>query len=96
MSFDSTGGTGIFSEKNHLSLLTDLYQLTMAAAYYKQGMVAPATFSLFIRTYSDHRSYFVSAGLEDVLEYLESFSFSEEELDFLKTTNRFDEEFLED
>lgn len=95
VTLDSTNVTGIFSEKNHLSLLTDLYQLTMAAGYYNKGMNAPATFSLFIRTYPEHRSYFVSAGLEKVLEYLESFCFSGEEIVYLKSTNRFSKEFLE-
>ena len=61
-------------------LLTDLYELTMAAAYYDHGMTAPATFSLFIRDYPPHRSYFVNAGLDDVLAYLESFRFSEEDV----------------
>ena len=91
---NGTQSTWTSSEKEHLSLLTDLYQLTMAAAYYDQGMFAPATFSLSIRTYPAHRSYFVSAGLEAVLEYLESFSFSTEELAYLRSTNRFSRDFV--
>ncbi len=85
----------MYCEKNHLGLLTDLYELTMAAAYYRHGMFAPATFSLFIRRYPDHRSYFVSAGLEEVLEYLESLAFTEEELDYLNATTRFSQDFLQ-
>jgi len=38
-------------ERNHLTLLTDLYEITMAAAYYQHEMFAPATFSIFIREY---------------------------------------------
>jgi nicotinate phosphoribosyltransferase len=66
---------------SNLALLTDLYELTMAAAYHRQGMFAPATFSLFIREYPPGRGYFVNAGLADVLEYLESFHLETEDLD---------------
>jgi nicotinate phosphoribosyltransferase len=79
---------------NNLALLTDLYELTMAASYYQHQMFAPATFSLFIRDYPPHRSYFVSAGLEDVLDFLESFHFSKEDIDFLKGTELFSQDFL--
>jgi len=74
---------------------TDLYELTMAAAYYKHEMFSPATFSLFIRNYPANRSYFVSAGLEDVLAFLENYHFSREELDYLRSTNLFSPEFLD-
>jgi nicotinate phosphoribosyltransferase len=76
-------------------LLTDLYELTMAAAYYDRGMFGPATFSLFIRGYPPHRAYFVNAGLEDVLTYLESFHFSENDLAYLKSMGLFSQEFLD-
>ncbi len=51
----------------NLALLTDLYELTMAASYFDHQMFEPATFSLFIRNYPLSRRYFVSAGLSDVL-----------------------------
>lgn len=77
-----------------LVLLMDLYELTMAASYHKHAMFAPATFSLFIRKYAPNRSYFVSAGLEEVIEFLESFQFVQEDLDFLDKTGRFSQDFL--
>lgn len=77
-----------------LTLLTDLYQLTMAATYYKKRMFAPATFSLFIRKYPPDRGYFISAGLEDVLGFLETFHFSQDNLDYLKKTGMFRDDFL--
>ena len=77
-----------------LVLLTDLYQLTMAQGYFKQRMSAPATFSLFIRKYPPNRSYFVSAGLEDVLKYLEGWRFPEESVQYLRSTGVFSEDFL--
>jgi len=77
-----------------LALLTDLYELTMAACYYEYSMFESATFSLFIREYPPARRYFVSAGLADVLDYLENFKFSTDDLEYLKETNLFKQEFL--
>lgn len=76
------------------ALLTDLYELTMAASYFQHKMFSPATFSLFIRKYPSNRGYFVSAGLETALDFLESFRFNREDIDHLAGTNRFSEEFL--
>ncbi len=78
-----------------LGLFTDLYELTMAQAFFKQGMFKPATFSLFIRQYPPDRSYFVFAGLEDVLEYLTNLHVSASSLDYLRSTGFFAEDFLE-
>jgi nicotinate phosphoribosyltransferase len=76
------------------ALLTDLYELTMAQAYFNRGMVAPATFSLFIREYPPRRGYFVSAGLEHAVDFLENFRFSREALDFLQSLELFSTDFL--
>jgi nicotinate phosphoribosyltransferase len=77
------------------AMLTDLYELTMAASYYEHGIVAPATFSLFIRKYPPDRGYFVSAGLNQVLNFLESFSFDQEDLDYLYSKKLFSNAFLD-
>lgn len=77
-----------------LGLFTDLYELTMAQAFYQQGMFAPATFSLFYRQYPPNRAYLVAAGLEDVLDYLEKLRFSQSSLDYLRSTGIFDVDFL--
>jgi nicotinate phosphoribosyltransferase len=66
------------------ALLTDLYELTMAAAYFENRIDAPATFELFIRNLPSNRAYLVCAGLEQVLDYLEALAFSNEEIDFLR------------
>jgi nicotinate phosphoribosyltransferase len=50
-------------------------------------------FSLFIRKYPPDRGYFVSAGLEHVLDFLESFSFDQEDLDYLDSKNLFSHDF---
>jgi len=58
-------------------------------------MSATATFSLFTRTYPPNRAYFVSAGLEDVLDYLSNLNFSKRAIDYLRATGIFSDEFLE-
>jgi nicotinate phosphoribosyltransferase len=78
-----------------LGLFTDLYELTMAQAYWQSGQTASATFSLFFRKYPPDRAYFVFAGLADVLDYLEGFRFSPGDLEYLHSLGRFDHDFLE-
>ena len=78
-----------------LGLFTDLYELTMAQTYFEQRMFAPATFGLFVRSYPPNRGYFVCAGLEDALEYLENLHFDRDSLDYLSATGMFTQDFLE-
>ncbi|HUR72106.1 MAG TPA: hypothetical protein VMZ02_08970, partial [Candidatus Limnocylindrales bacterium] len=80
--------------KQNLTLLTDLYQLTMAQAYFREQRLDAATFSLFIRSYPLNRGYFVAAGLRDVLDYLETFSFNNSALDYLAAQGFFTDDFL--
>lgn len=75
-------------------LLTDLYELTMAQCYFECGKLEPATFSLFVRSYPPDRGYFVAAGLEDVLRFLESLAFDEEALGYLRSLGLFRDSFL--
>src|SRR5712691_3719259 len=77
------------------ALFTDLYELTMAASYLQHGMVAPATFSLFVRKLPPDRGFLVAAGLEEVVHFLEDFSFSADDLEFLRQTRRFPANFLD-
>ncbi len=76
------------------ALLADLYEFTMAAVYFKHGRSALATFSLFIRDYPPRRNYFVSAGLEQVLAFLENLRFEQEDVDFLASRIPLTDEFL--
>ena len=78
-----------------LALLTDLYQLTMAACYFDQGMNEEATFSLFIRKYPKNRGYFVAAGLGEALDYLATVHFTEDDLAYLESTGLFRARFLD-
>ena len=77
----------------NLTLLTDLYQLTMAQAYFREQRLGEATFSLFIRTYPPNRGYFVASGLEDVLDYLESLHFNQAGLEFLASQKLLSDDF---
>ncbi|MFD2083610.1 nicotinate phosphoribosyltransferase [Actinopolymorpha cephalotaxi] len=65
-------------------LVTDLYELNMAASYLRRGMSGPATFSLFVRALPPDRGFLVAAGLEDCLTTLESFAFEAEDLGWLR------------
>ena len=76
------------------ALFTDLYQLTMAAAYLGEGMRETATFSLFARRLPEARAFIVAAGLEDALEYARSFRFTPDALAYIRSLGRFDEAFL--
>jgi nicotinate phosphoribosyltransferase len=78
-----------------VALFTDLYQLTMAQAYWQSGRSASATFSLIFRKYPPDRAYFVFAGLADVLDYLEGVCFSSADLEYLHSLGRFDQGFLD-
>ena len=62
------------------ALLTDLYELTMAASYRRRGMDAPATFSLFVRDLPPERGFLVAAGLEGCLEYLDGLRIEDDDL----------------
>ncbi len=76
-------------------LLTDLYELNMAASYLKRGMGGEAAFSLFVRELPPSRGFLVAAGLEPCLEFLESFGFLEEDLDYLRRELGFDDDVLD-
>ncbi len=77
------------------ALFTDLYELTMAAVYYRRHMHQPATFSLFVRRLPPERAFLVAAGLEDVLEFLQTFRFSGGSIDRLGSLGRFQKDFLD-
>ncbi|MGC8849864.1 MAG: nicotinate phosphoribosyltransferase, partial [Candidatus Bathyarchaeia archaeon] len=78
-----------------LALNTDLYELTMAQSYLESGKLDDAVFSLFIRRLPKERGFLVSAGLETLLEALEKFRFSEEDINYLGSLGRFSDDFLD-
>jgi nicotinate phosphoribosyltransferase len=68
----------------HSALLADLYELTMAAAYFENKLTGNATFELFVRSLPPERTFLLAAGLEQALEYLENLHFSAEEISYLR------------
>ncbi len=67
-----------------IALATDLYELTMAAAYFENREEADATFELFVRNYPTNRSYLIAAGLQQAVEYLRQLRFRSEHIKYLK------------
>lgn len=82
-----------FVNSSNMALLTDLYELTMAQVYFEKGVNGTAVFNFFIRP-TKNRNYFLFAGLQLLIDYLVNLRFSEEDIDFLKSTGKFSEEFL--
>lgn len=83
-----------FQNEENMSLFTDFYELTMCASYFDNKKFEPATFDLFIRRLPENRSYFLVAGLEQVLQYLKKVRFKEEHLSYLQKQG-FNREFLD-
>ena len=81
----------------NLTMMTDLYQLTMMYGYFKTGMRDNlATFDMFYRSKDATTHYAIMAGLEQLIEYLENLRFDEESLNYLRGLGIFDEDFLEE
>ncbi len=77
------------------ALLTDLYQLTMLAAYFKTGQHRrPVAFEYFYRTAPFGGLYSVFVGLHAVIDYLQNLHFAEEHITYLRSLNIFEDDFL--
>jgi nicotinate phosphoribosyltransferase len=77
------------------ALFTDLYELTMLQAYWAEDMTAPAVFDVFARKLPPQRNFLLACGLEAVLDYLESFAVSGQDIDYLRGLGTFKPDFLE-
>jgi nicotinate phosphoribosyltransferase len=75
-------------------MLLDLYELTMAQSYFVYKKDALATFDLFVRDLPSNRAYLVACGLQDVLGYIRTLRFTEEELRYLGRQRIFSQGFL--
>ena len=83
-----------FVDEDNVSFLTDFYELTMCASYFENQTLEPANFDLFIRRLPPNRSYFMFAGLEQILLFLKSMKFNEQQIAYLRKLG-FKEDFLE-
>lgn len=75
---------GLFVTASNASMLADLYELTMAAAYFENEIPGEAGFDLFVRHLPKNFSYIIAAGLEQALDYILNLSFSDEQIQFLR------------
>ncbi len=76
-------------------LTTDLYELNMIQAYLERGENNEAVFEFFVRRLPARRGFLLAAGFEDALEYLETIKFSDEEIDWLKKSGRFNDRLID-
>lgn len=79
----------------NLTMMTDLYQLTMMYGYYKYNKNEKAVFDVFFRRTGFSTNYAVVAGLEQLISYINNLSFTNEDIDYLRDLNLFDEEFFD-
>jgi nicotinate phosphoribosyltransferase len=76
-------------------LLTDLYQINMIQAYLDHGDTDTAVFELFVRSLPPRRGFLLAAGLQQALDFLENLRFSSADIDWLKSTGRFNKNLLD-
>ena len=81
-------------EKRNFTLLTDFYELTMMQGYFREKADDIVVFDAFYRKNPSGSGYAIACGLEQVIDYIKNLSFSYEDVDYLRSLNMFDEEFL--
>ena len=80
----------------NLSLLTDFYEFTMSNGFFAKNMTnKQAYFDVFFRRIPDNGGYVIFSGLEQVIDYIKNLKFDRDDIEFLRNTNKFSEEFLE-
>ena len=80
--------------KQDLTLLTDLYELTMMQGYYVKGQNEKVIFDVFFRANPCNNGYSVCAGLDQVIDYIKNLNFTYEDVDYLRGLGIFSEDFL--
>ena len=79
----------------NLTLLTDLYELTMMQGYFKSNNHQKAVFDAFFRRNPFGSGYSIACGLEQVIDYIENLHFSDDDISYLRSTGIFADDFLE-
>ena len=79
----------------NLTLLTDLYELTMMQGYFKNPTNQTVIFDMFYRVNPCGGSFAITAGLEQMIEYIENLHFSDEDIEYLRSLHIFEDDFLE-
>lgn len=81
------------NQKN-LTLLTDLYELTMMQGYFERQENETVIFDVFFRSNPNNAGYSIAAGLEQVIDYIKNLHFTYDDVSYLRSLNMFSEEFL--
>jgi nicotinate phosphoribosyltransferase len=76
-------------------LLSDLYQLSMLEVYRAEQMEGTAVFELFVRKLPSRRGFLMAAGLEQLLQFLESMRYRDDEIEWLRSTSMFSPAFVD-
>ena len=85
-----------FMDHRNLTLLTDLYELTMMQGYFKEKDANETViFDMFYRTNPHGNGFAICAGLEQAIEYIKGLHFDESDIEYLRSLHLFDEDFLE-
>lgn len=85
-----------FDKKYSMSMLNDFYEFTMSNGYLLKGKGEQIVyFDMFFRNVPDGGGFAIAAGLQQIVEYMKTLSFSKEDIEFLRSKNMFDEKFLE-
>lgn len=83
-------------DRQNLTLMTDLYELTMMQGYFRhKNQNETVIFDVFYRNNPLDSGYAISAGLEQVINYIKNLHFSRQDIDYLRSLNMFDSDFLE-
>ncbi len=83
-------------DQRNLTMLMDLYEMTMANGILRSDMRNTVTyFDMFFRRVPDKGGFAIMAGLEQLIEYLEKLSFDEDDIAYLRGLNLFDDEFID-
>lgn len=80
--------------KPNLTLLTDLYELTMMQGYFEQKNNETVVFDVFFRSNPCQSGYSIAAGLEQVIDYIKNLNFSYDDVVYLRSLGIFSEDFL--
>ena len=78
----------------NLTLLTDLYELTMMQGYFKNPVQETVIFDAFYRSNPCGNGFAIVAGLDQVIDYIKNLHFAKEDVDYLRSLQIFDEDFL--
>lgn len=81
--------------QQNLTLMTDLYELTMMQGYFTSQHNKKVVFDVFYRTNPSGSAYAIAAGLEQVIDYIKNLQFTPEDISYLRKINLFQEDFLE-